>query len=146
MPIYLFECPNCGKKYTREMKIDEPHVFECLCGEVCNRDYTSESVQVKKNEGFFSVSLGKEVRSQTEFERGLEEMRFKKDIAGELGDTARPDTQWEDEVGVEREAMEKESKDVDDYARAEGYYDSIETFKFEPEKYKERLNPQDVKV
>jgi len=140
MAIYQYRCQTCNKIYTVMQGMNDIHSYRCPeCGNICARIFTVPTV--KKNEDFFSVTLGRPVKGQRDFEEGLSEMRYMHDIQKEVGDNATPKDEWiEKRVERERKVAE-ETERYNEYIEAAnekaGWYDEIETFKFEPEKYKE---------
>ena len=140
MAIYQYRCPSCNKLYTIIQGMNDVHSYQCpKCGTMCVRVFSPPII--KKNEDFFSVTLGKRVKGQRDFEEGLSEVRYMNDLQEEVGDNRTPKDEWiEKKMMREKRAAEeteRESELLEEANEKNGWYESIETFKFEPEKYKE---------
>ncbi|MGQ9610039.1 MAG: FmdB family zinc ribbon protein [bacterium] len=136
MPLYVFTCGICGKTYEIMQKVDEAHEYICtICGSKCKRIFTP--LQMKLNKGFFSVTLGKEVKSQTDFENKLEELRYMNDLNEYLGNNKKPKDEWIENRSLReqkvRERVKRIDELIDEENRKYGWYKSIETYKYEQE-------------
>jgi predicted nucleic acid-binding Zn ribbon protein len=73
--IYQFQCPCCFEHYEDIQGANDTHAYICpVCDVNCRRVYSMP--QVKKNSGFYSVTLGKEVTSHSDFENQLQKTRI----------------------------------------------------------------------
>ena len=91
--LYKYRCDNCAVDYEIVQKINDEHKLSCPeCEGQCRRVFTVPAV--KKNEGFFSHSLGRWVDSHTDFEEGLNKVRYETDQGKWLGDNATPKDEW----------------------------------------------------
>ena len=113
---------------------------------MCTRIFTVPVI--KKNEDFFSITLGKRVSGQQEFEEGLSEVRYMGDIQDIVGDNRTPKDEWVEKKVEREQRVAKETELYDEYIQEQnernGWYDEIETFKFEPEKYTKEINVDDI--
>lgn len=93
-----------------------------------NRDYSAERPQVKTNRGFFSVVLGEEVGSQTDYNNRLEKWWYKTGQNKDLGNNKTPKDQWLEEKYKENKESWQKSAAVDETLMSEGYYEKVETY------------------
>lgn len=112
--IYIYQCPNCDKKYEIYQNINDKHVYTCEnCGIECNRVFIVP--HIKKNEGFYSLQLGKWVNSQSEFNEELDRLRYLHDLQDELGDNRTPKDEWvEQRNEKEKKNLEKVKRDMEE--------------------------------
>jgi putative FmdB family regulatory protein len=107
--LYSYRCENCALDYDVAQKIDEPHELICPeCEGQCRRVFTMPAV--KKNEGFFSHSLGRWVDSHTDFEEGLNKVRYENDMAKWVGDNRNPKDEWVENKNAALEARKARVK------------------------------------
>lgn len=108
--LYSYRCENCAVDYDVVQKASEEHTLVCPeCRGQCRRIYTVPSV--KKNEGFYSHSLGRWVDSHSDFEEGLNKVRYETDQAKWLGDNAKPKDEWAENKETALEARKQRIKD-----------------------------------
>jgi len=94
--IYKYICSKCGQQYEIFQSMHDKHEYICpQCEEFCSRVFDVPSV--KPNKGFFSLQLGRYVNSHTEFEEGLDRVRFLHDLQDNLGDNRTPKDEWIEE-------------------------------------------------
>ena len=74
---------------------------------------------VKKNEGFYSHSLGRWVDSHTDFENGLNQVRYETDQSKWLGDNAKPKDEW---VEHKERALDARKQRISDDLASEDEY------------------------
>lgn len=147
MAMYQYECPSCGKLYTVMQGMNDIHSYMCPeCNVICTRIFTVPDI--KKNEDFFSVTLGKPVKGQQEFEEGLSEVRYMNDLQDLVGDNRTPKNEWEEKRAEREKKVAEETERYNEYIESanekQGWYDEIETFKFEPEKYNKEIKVNDI--
>ena len=107
--MYSYRCENCAVDYEVVQKVDEPHELSCPeCEGQCRRVFTVPAV--KKNEGFYSHSLGRWVDSHTDFEEGLNKVRYETDQGKWLGDNQNPKDEWANNKGSALEARKARVK------------------------------------
>lgn len=76
--IYRFQCPECQMIYDIYQKMKDKHDFTCpQCEKSCKRVFTL--AHIKKNEGFYSHTLGEYVNSHTDFCNKLNACRIEND-------------------------------------------------------------------
>lgn len=126
MPLYAWDCPTCGHKHAEQQGMEEDHTMYCgYCGEIMSRDWGD--VQFKTNRGFFSVTLGQDVKSQTDFEDKLTEWRYMQDLRELDGDNAPVKDEWVEKKMRSLRQSREESKAVDTMHQEQGFYDNVET-------------------
>ena len=135
MPQYIFKCPDCGKIIEEYQKIDDTHAAVCSnCNTDAKRVFTPP--QTKLNAGFQSMTLGKNVKSQTDYKNEHERWMYMNNLDGDLGNNRKPKDQWIEEKHHVEEQQLEHVRQVDDWTAEDsekhGWYDSIETFKFNP--------------
>lgn len=140
MAVYPYKCPSCNKLYLVNQGMNDVHAYKCPdCGAMCTRIFTVPTI--KKNEDFFSVTLGRRVKGQKDFEEGLSEVRFMHGISEEVGDNRTPKDEWLEKLAEREKKVAEETEKYNEFIETAnekaGWYTEIETFEFEPEKYKE---------
>ena len=114
--IYTFYCEGCGVMYDIVQGVLEEHVHNCPdCGGPTVRRFTVPTV--KKNEGFYSHTLGREVSSHEDFEQGLNQLRYETDQSKWLGDAAKPKDEWVERKETALQNRNKRIKDRMDNAQ-----------------------------
>jgi predicted nucleic acid-binding Zn ribbon protein len=116
--IYSFHCPNCAVVYDIVQRADDVHAHICpTCLANCGRIWSQ--FQHKKNEGFYSATLGREVDSHADFEKGLRKARYmtQMDWYEKLGDNSKPEDEWVEKKAKNLEQEQKESQQKIDLMR-----------------------------
>jgi len=115
--IYIYLCPACGEQYEVYQRMNDKHVHFCeRCGIQCKRVFIVP--HLKKNEGFFSLQLGKYVRSQTEFNEELDRLRYLHDLQDNLGDNRTPKDEWVEQKAKKDQAnLERIKRDMEEMER-----------------------------
>ena len=91
--IYSYRCYKCDTVHDVWQKMNEKHEYICHdCGDKCVRVF--QKPQVRKNEGFFSATLGEWVDSHNDFETKLRGVRYITGEAERLGDWSKPKDEW----------------------------------------------------
>ena len=107
--IYSYHCFSCGKTHDVWQGMKDRHEYVCHeCGQRCARVY--QKPQVRKNGGFYSVTLGEWVDSHDDFETKLRRVRY---VTGEyerLGDNGKPKDEWIEQRVKKETAHEKMMK------------------------------------
>lgn len=104
--IYSYQCYNCDTIHDVWQAMRDKHEYHCHdCGDKCVRVF--QKPQVRKNEGFYSATLGEWVSSQTDFENKLRRVRFVTGEAERLNDNSTPKEEWV-ETRIKKEAKQKE--------------------------------------
>lgn len=135
MPQYIFKCPDCGKIFEEYQKIDDEHFAVCAqCNTQAKRVFTPP--QTKLNSGFDSMTLGSAVKSQTDYAEKHEKWMYMNDLDTDLGNNRTPKDQWIEEKTIIEREKQKKVKETDNMIAEDNdkyhWYDSVETFKFEP--------------
>jgi len=116
--IYQYRCANCAVVYDIVQRADDKHEFVCpVCQTGCSRIWNIFSH--KKNEGFFSDTLGRWVDSHNDFERGLRKARYmtQMDWYEKLGDNSKPEDEWVEKKAKNLEKERQESQQQIDLMR-----------------------------
>lgn len=107
--LYEYQCPTCKKTYEVWQGINDNHAYICKdCWVDCKRVFSVP--QPKYNRGFYSVTLGREVKSHTDFEEGLRECRFTNWREKYVGDNSNPKDEWVEKREKAAEAERKEAQ------------------------------------
>jgi predicted nucleic acid-binding Zn ribbon protein len=131
MMLYQYRCYNCAVVYDILQGANYKHEYVCpVCEAKCTRLWNT--FLHKKNEGFYSDTLGRWVDSHTDFERGLREARYmtQMDWAEKLGDNSKPEDQWVEQKAQNLEHERQESQQKIDMMRE--YNAKIEEGKVRP--------------
>lgn len=110
-------CKDCGIIHDVLQPSEGEHqLFMCPdCGGQARRKYTVPSV--KKNEGFYSDTLGKWVSGQTDFEQGLQQVRYETDQSKWLGDNTTPKDEWIENKETDLQARKKRANEEIEYSQ-----------------------------
>jgi predicted nucleic acid-binding Zn ribbon protein len=118
--LYRFECVNCKEVYDDIQGINDIHIFTCpVCLGQCRRIFTVPLV--KKNEGFYSDTLGRWVDSHTDFEEGLQQTRYETDQSKWLDDNKTPKDEWVERKTRNLEERRKRVKNELEYSQEQNY-------------------------
>lgn len=114
--IYQYDCDSCGNRYNVFQQMNDEHVYTCPdCHKPCRRVYSFGAV--KKNEGFFSWTLGEYVGSHSEFEEKLQRTRYVTGMSEKLNDNRTPKDEW---VETRHKNLEEERRQAREMKNAEG--------------------------
>ena len=104
--IYSYRCHKCNTLHDVFQSMRDIHVYTChICGEKCVRVY--QKPHVRKNQGFWSWTLGEWVDSHDDFENKLQRVRYVTGEGDRLGDTKKPKDEWV-EQRLKKETKQKE--------------------------------------
>ena len=109
--IYSYKCYHCQTIHDVFQGMRDKHEYIChTCGERCVRVY--QKPQVRKNEGFYSYTLGEWVGSHDDFESKLRRVRYVTGEYDRLGANDKPADEWIEQRVKKEEKKKQGIKDL----------------------------------